>query len=143
MEPKSPSTFVSTNKQKHINSTDMKKVLFLALLAISALTVESQAQILNPPNGGGATDGCGFTYQQGYNTGRNLGTSETYYAENYQLYLRTLQDFSHCSLYRIGVIEGYMLHRRPDDAVDPVDTICFEGTRPGSCGPAVGEDPDQ
>jgi len=122
----------------------MKKVLFLALIAISALTVEAQAQVLNPPTGGGATDACGFTYQQGYNIGRNLGTSETYYQENLQIYNNTIDGFSHCFLYRIGVIEGYMLHRRQPEAIDPVDTICFEGTRPGSCpeGP-VGGDPDQ
>ncbi|MEL6536438.1 MAG: hypothetical protein AAFQ98_13560 [Bacteroidota bacterium] len=121
----------------------MKKVFFLALLAISALSVESQAQILNPPTSGGTTDACGLTYQQGYNVGRSLGQSETYHRENINLDNATLRDFSTCSLYRIGVIEGYMLYRHEAEAIDPVDTSCFEGTRPGSCGPAVGEDPDQ
>lgn len=98
----------------------MKKVLVLSLFAMFAMmSYQAEAQ----------TDACGFTYAQGYETGKWLGSSETFPGENYLLYQRTVNDFSHCFYYKVGVMEGYEMHRKKTGIyIDGNSGSCADGT---------------
>jgi len=48
---------------------------------------------------------CTWTYEEGFEVGKQLGNSETYYKENYNEYDATRK--LPCAFYVVGVIEGY------------------------------------
>jgi len=89
-------------------------VLGLIVLFLAVLVADANAQTA--------------TFQQGYGVGCDLGATETYYQENYQLFLATLtlaQGAGEQNYYE-GVLEGYWDCRmQPTAAEGPgVGTIC-------------------
>ncbi|HAA13391.1 MAG TPA: hypothetical protein DCE41_17535 [Cytophagales bacterium] len=82
----------------------MRKLVFLVALAITASSAIFTGEVKATSS---PTDACGFTFDQGLHIGRNLGSTETFYGENWVIYRNTLLDFNHCSLYTLGVQAGY------------------------------------
>ena len=58
------------------------------------------------------TEPCSFSYAQGFAVGKALGQAETHPDENKNVFVATLNTYSHCSLYIAGVMEGYYIYRK-------------------------------